>query len=115
MRPTDKEIVARVLKSLQEHPEQWGTDHRRGIKHHISDTFIGLSSGRWGLYILVEVRIDNNTPLQFHDIGGVHLFPFIGCLIPWRRKIYRAALPIFDRITKARLSEAAMKVVRNAT
>lgn len=75
------EVVRAIIASINDHPEEWAASryqvtHRSGVSVWIGNSHYG-----------VDISVDGAKVL-----GGVTAASsFFGALIPWRRKILRAA------------------------
>lgn len=86
--PPDIEAV--VLDSLQNRPEEWTWKEDWGNVYNVDNAKLGCS-------VFVADRYYGLT-VEFPErkFGGVtDCSTFFGPLIPWRRRIYRAAVALF--------------------
>ena len=110
----DKAIIRAVIASLTDHPGDWTGDGKYRISRAGGDQTIGLSCGLWGLEISVYVTVQGRRDL--YQIGGTNSAAmFFWWAIPWRRKVYRLAVPLLGEAGLETIQAAALKQVLGAS
>lgn len=73
-----KKFVDAVVKSFDEHPEDWVFDGFRAVNSR-AKIIVWLANGRYGLSV--------------NEVGGVtFVSAFFGWCIPWRVRVWNAAM-----------------------
>jgi len=102
MNSIDQQIIAAVLRSMEDQPDDWQTD-----KWSVSNKRLGarvwLANNRCGL----DIRVGD------YKIGGVTFASSLfGMLIPWRIAVYAAGRKLQDRLLSGQPDIASLR--RNA-
>lgn len=86
MNQQQRDLYEATLDSLTRHPDQWVSDGHYRVDHEASGVAVWIANSYYGTQISVD---------RTEVLGGVTGWStFFGPMIPWRRKIRKAALAI---------------------